>query len=319
LGSEVLKINNMPPLKYLEQNQIPYTSGNTLHSRLNIARKNMTYGKSNDSIKIEIKKTNNQVKELVLKYEGKKELNSMDDMTFTAFSVFNRTNVNTLSDKLEQNHILYLRYDGFDRRDGIVDELRQKINNDISYIILDLRNNRGGDESVADSLLMCLVDIDTLFTYRSITRTSNAFYAAMGYGYPQYNDYYEGLALDTLPEETYIKGDLPLFNQPLFVLISEETCSAAEDFLIALKLHFPQRAILVGVPTAGSTGAPFVRNLEKKRMYYRICTRFPLLPEGMFENGIQPDYYYEKNLDEYLTGEDKIFQYVDKIKKNKEK
>ena len=52
------------------------------------------------------------------------------------------------------------------------------------------------------------------------------------------------------------------FLQPLVILIWPTTCSAAEDFLLALKMKAPKRDVLIGTPTGGSTGAPLVRYLN---------------------------------------------------------
>ena len=122
--------------------------------------------------------------------------------------------------------------------------------------------------------------------------------------------------MDILPPDTLVKKNLPFFSQPLFILTSSKTYSAAEDLLITLKLHYPDRAILVGTPTGGSTGAPFVRKLPCHDAYYRICTRRPQLPNGLFDNGIQPDFFYEPDIEEHLGNEDMIFQYVEQLYDN---
>lgn len=96
------------------------------------------------------------------------------------------------------------------------------------------------------------------------------------------------------------------------------TYSAAEDLLITLKLHYPDRAILVGTPTGGSTGAPLVKFLSDGTPY-RICTRAPLLPPGLMNNGIIPDYYYEKTIKDYIEGTDEIFNYIKQLYKNESK
>ncbi|MDR0789608.1 MAG: hypothetical protein LBO06_02295, partial [Bacteroidales bacterium] len=237
-------------------------------------------------------------------------MKSKEDIASSYFSSLNNaTDMEFLS---KRKDVIYMRYDNFDNANiavSIKESMKSK--KDISYIILDLRENYGGNELEADTLLMSFLDIDTLVTYRSITRRDNAYYAAMGYGIESYKAYYEETILDTLAAEVLIKKDLPLYTQPLIILTSEKTCSAAEDFLITLKLHYPNRAIIVGMPTAGSTGAPFVRNLYG--FYYRVCTRFPITPAGMFEQGIRPDYHYERSIEEYMTGKDGIFEFVDEI------
>jgi hypothetical protein len=69
----------------------------------------------------------------------------------------------------------------------------------------------------------------------------------------------------------------------------------------------------IGMPTGGSTGAPFVRNLPHHNALYRICVRRPQFPEGLFENGIQPDYFYEPSMEDVLTNKERINEYVAKL------
>lgn len=209
----------------------------------------------------------------------------------------------------------YLRLDDFSFGQNITN-LLNNIRDEVAkteYFVLDLRYNSGGLETKADTLLMAFLETDTLMTYPSVTRKNHAYYNAMGYGYPEYKDYYNDMAMDTLPANVFVKKDLPLFRQPLFILTSKHTYSVAEDFIFPLRLHNPGRAVLVGTPTGGSTGAPLVRRLPHHHSVYRICTRKALLPEGMIDNGIEPDYYYEMNIQDHLEGNDRIFDIVGEI------
>jgi C-terminal processing protease CtpA/Prc len=318
LGSEILLIDSLSPIKYFTKNTFPFISGNTFQAKLSNAFFQFTEGRRNDSVTLTIQKPNKQIQSFTLIYDTKKDLtnNINECIDYTFFSPFQEENPNQNTFLKEHRNIMYIRLDQFHVKDNIIDILQSKLNdtNKYSYVILDLRYNTGGDGRVADTLLMCFLDIDTLKTYSSIIVKDNAYFSAMGYGFDKYKEYYNGTVIDTMKEDILIKENLPYIDLPLIILISENTCSAAEDFLINLKLYYPTRSIFVGTPTAGSTGAPYVKQLSHN-MYYRICTRFPLLPNGMFENGIQPDYFFSKSIEDYFTGEDKIFRYIKEVLK----
>lgn len=320
LGSKIIKVNNMPIQEYLDRYIMQYSFGHTLHDKIRRALPLLCSSiKTNDSLSCQIKTPKGEIREVVLKYDALKRKVHKNDMIGTKFSLMNyspSTDAYLAKDSNRKDYY-YLRFDNFDKS-KISNTMRNEESNILKakYIVLDLRHNTGGSELKADSLLMCFLKLDTLVTYQSLTRKDNAFYSAMGYGYPQYKDYYKGLAMDTLPADTLYKKNLPLFTQPLFILIGEETYSAAEDFLITLKLHFPKRAILIGMSTGGSTGAPFVRQLPYHYSYYRICTRKPCLPKGLFDNGIQPDIFYEINIEDHLKGIDRIYNIIEQTYKN---
>lgn len=130
----------------------------------------------------------------------------------------------------------------------------------------------------------------------------------MGYSYEKYRDYYQNLHEEMMCEEEFVFSPPYRVEKPLYILVGEFTYSAAEDFLISLKLNFPNRAVLVGSATGGSTGAPMVCPLFNG-LYYRICTRFPLTP--IFQNGLQPDCTYEPTIDELLNRKDCIFKHIE--------
>jgi hypothetical protein len=319
LGSKVLEINDLPAIEYLRKYIFPYVSAQTKQDK---TRKALNYlrnkGKTNDLISFTIQTPEGQVTKAEMKYDGKIKRYRDNDLIMTKFAktLYNRESDAYLADDLFGNKYYRLRLDGFFTDNMMQITKKMSVGNisQADYIILDLRYNIGGSESEADSLLACFLDTDTLITYPSLTRIDDAFYAAMGLGYiPEYEDYYNNSALREIEPSIKIKKDLPLFSQPLFVLISATTYSAAEDFLIPLKLYYPDRAILVGTPTGGSTGAPFVRQLPHHNALYRICVRRPLLPEGMFENGIQPDYLYEPSIEDVLVNKERIDEYVARL------
>lgn len=313
LGSEIIQIGNMHPKDYMDKNIIPLVSGSTKQGKIYSSMQYLTWGNPSDSLKFQFLTPNGKVVNQYLHYNAKSSNLKMNG-NFKFLSTFFDSKNDEY--KLLNDSILYLRVNSFNNRKAISYLINryQEVKN-AKGIIIDLRYNRGGNEQIADSLLICFLNIDTLFTYKSVTRKHNAFYAAQGYGNKKYADYYLNRMTDTLDVDTIIKGELPFLNQPLVILIGNETCSAAEDLLIVLKEKYPTRAILLGEPTSGTTGAPLVKYF-KNGGFYKICTRMPITEYGIFENGIKPDFFYSKKLIEYTSGKDEIIEIAKKNLKN---
>ena len=318
LGDEITSINNIKIRKYLEKYAFPYISASTIQNRIRQSLPYICRGHMGDSLLLELKKTNGSIQKVFLEYCAVKKNIGRNNMICTYNSSINYSRRNKTEAILKRDSynrdFYYLRYDSFVRTSTT--NLMKSVANEINksdYIILDLRHCGGGNELEADTLLMCFLNIDKLKTYPSLTRKNNAFHAAQGIADIQYRDYYNNAKLDTLNPDIIYKRNLPLFTQPLFILVSDRTFSAAEDFLITLKLHYPRRAIIIGTPTGGSTGAPLVYRLPSHNAYYRICSRKPLLPDSLFDAGIQPDYLFESDINAILNNKDSIFEYTEKI------
>jgi carboxyl-terminal processing protease len=110
-------------------------------------------------------------------------------------------------------------------------------------LILDLRDNGGGNSSVGFTILATLIDKPVPI----------AFWQTRDYK-PVFRAWDRPITMMSAPG-----GDLPPdsahhFSGPVVVLTSPRTFSAAEDFLVA----FDQsgRGTIVGEPSAGSTGQP---------------------------------------------------------------
>ena len=113
-------------------------------------------------------------------------------------------------------------------------------------------------------------------------------------------------------DEYNIPGHL---TAPLVVLVSPETCSAAEDFVIRLK--YSGRATLIGTATYGSTGQPLSIQLESGGTV-RICTKHCLLPNGdeFINVGVTPHIYCELSLEDIQNGIDTVMEKgLDEVRK----
>jgi carboxyl-terminal processing protease len=97
-------------------------------------------------------------------------------------------------------------------------------------------------------------------------------------------------------------------HQPLVVLTSNFTVSAAEDFLIMLK-GLGNRARIIGQKTAGTTGQILNFAIPTGGSYY-ICSKNDTYPDGrkFVGIGIIPDIEVEPTIEDYIKGEDKILE-----------
>jgi carboxyl-terminal processing protease len=144
-------------------------------------------------------------------------------------------------------------------------------------MIIDLRYNMGGDDRNAYPIVSRLIERPaTGSTWK--TREYRPAFASWG----EAETWYQG---DTVEIE-------PSFRQryagPLVILTGPNTLSTAEDFVVPL--DYAGRALLVGEPTAGSTGNPVNVNLPGGAIL-RVCSKRDTYPDGreFVGHGIEPD------------------------------
>ncbi len=102
-------------------------------------------------------------------------------------------------------------------------------------------------------------------------------------------------------------GQAALFNGSCVLLTSRHTVSAAEDFTAMFKSN--RRAVIMGTPTAGTTGTPLLQKLRCGGSM-RICTVSYRLSDGteFIGCGIQPDAYAEITADDLRSGRDTVLE-----------
>lgn len=161
-----------------------------------------------------------------------------------------------------------------------------------SALILDLRDNGGGNSGNAYAILASLVD-RPFATSAWRTRVQRASYRVWGAG------------------DTWLRseaGERPAdgerhFAGPVAVLIGPRTYSAAEDFAVAFDAA--RRGELVGEPTGGSTGQPLTVRLPGGGSV-RICTKRDTYPDGreFVGVGVQPTLAVSRRIADLRTGGD---------------
>lgn len=126
-------------------------------------------------------------------------------------------------------------------------------------IVLDLRNNHGGDFNEAIKTVDLFLD-NALITYRESAKQPKHYY-------------------------TSTEGDI-LDGKPLIILTNEETASSAE--IVAAALSEQSRAILIGTKTYGKDSTQLVHYIGEKKVY--ITNGYFYTPSGkrISETGVSP-------------------------------
>ncbi len=166
-------------------------------------------------------------------------------------------------------------------------------------LIVDIRDNTGGNSQIAEVVMMLLAT-DTIPQAPWQTPQYEAAYASWG----------KKWTLESVPSDSIVPfcishpHEVPKYDKPIVLLVNACTFSSSEDFA-ALFIN-ARRGTVVGTPTGGSTGNPI--NIDLGWGYYgRICTRHESLVDGtqFIGIGIQPDVVVEET-ESVILGPDNV-------------
>ena len=163
-------------------------------------------------------------------------------------------------------------------------------------LVLDVRNNGGGNGAVGWAILATLTDGPVpISSWRTLDY--RPAYRAWGRGTQTYGE--TGLS--------YPADGTRHFTGPVAVLISPRTFSAAEDFAVAFDAM--ERGLLVGEPTGGSTGQPLSFTLPGGGSA-RVTTKRDTYPDGrdFVGTGVLPDVAVTSTLADLRTGQDPVLE-----------
>ncbi|WP_171805043.1 S41 family peptidase [Paludibacter propionicigenes] len=301
IGSQILRINDLPTQEYMKRNVENYVCSAYRPTVKEISASHLFgYGLSTKKITITYKTPDGRIltntpprngKSVDRKYMGPKPKRWNKPV-----EVF-----------WEKNKIARLAFNTFSPKDRLV-KMFESIKDTLytaKGIIIDLRANSGGDTSTGWYLLNYMIKDPYFLSYAWQTRINSGVKKANGNYVKENEDYYKNRAYQTFAADTIrIPDSFKRFNVPMVVLISEQTCSAAEDFLITIKER-KDRPVFIGRPTMGSTGSPLVLDKFPENGVAKVCTRRVLFPYSLkpFNEGIMPDILVDYSLDEYLNSE----------------
>ena len=196
--------------------------------------------------------------------------------------------------KVLDDNIGYIRYESFS--DGIGSGNLTEVLNYLLLcrgLIIDIRNNGGGDLTNAEKFASRFTNEKTLVGY---------IHHKTG---PGHHDFSE-------KEPRYIEPAAALrWQKPVCVLTNRHVFSAANEFTLYMKAM--PNVKIVGDRTGGGAGMPFSSSLPNGWV-----VRFSAVPmydalHQSTEFGIEPDYPVELQFEDVLRGEDTIIEYARKL------
>ncbi|MBC7829975.1 MAG: peptidase S41 [Chitinophagaceae bacterium] len=328
IGSEIIEVNGKPTLQYIQENVAPYVASSTEYIREDISAQRLLDGLEGENYTVKIKKPDGKLIELSLTHQASPKENLYPDREVKQ----GLTEFKWLSTGLA-----YIALNSFDN-EKIIAEFEQVLPElgKAKAIIIDLRNNGGGNSYTGKQILKYFTEKEILYGSKSRTRMHIAAYKAYG-SYLTANDTVKGKTEWGMNKEETTRyynmhqgnyyhefeysGDTLQTNAkkiiiPTAILTGHKTASAAEDFLIAADQidHITK----IGQRTYGSTGQPFQFELPGGSIG-QVCTKQDTYPDGreFVGYGIKPDIEVTPTLNDYLQKKDPVIEAA--IKHLKEK
>ncbi len=307
-GSQITHVNGQNVLDYLEQNVYPYQTG-AEHIIKSNGAKVMLQGLIGEGKTITILKPNSESETVNIIMNGLHE-----DWYYPILT--SQSNDLVVYKKIDEN-IGYIAINSF-LKSEVIKEFIAQLDNLFKdkAVIIDIRQNGGGHSEYADQIIKYFTDKPYFLGELYSTRKHIASYKALGappdknyvkrngfqrnkYSEYYFNNVWEYEKMDTIYTDVNSKKLL----MPIAILISNNTASAAEDFLVGM--DYLKRATLIGEKTYGSTGQPIYFELPNGGSC-RICTRKCTYPDGrkFVGFGIKPDIEVVTDLSSYLTNKD---------------
>lgn len=165
-----------------------------------------------------------------------------------------------------------------------------------SSLILDLRENEGGNSSVGFHILASLITANSPGELSRLTKWVATYRA---WGDPE--------TPVQSPVEMIQPDPAKHFSGPVVMLTSPRTFSAGEDMVVAFAQS--HRGALIGETTAGSTGQPLSFKLPGGGMA-RICTKHDSFADGreFVGTGVTPDEIVHTSRKDIVAGSDPVLE-----------
>jgi len=306
LGSEIIKINQIPVLEYIRDSVYQYISAATPHWKFDKSVSEMFYGRPYSKVKITVITPKGKEKEveMIRNYNsnGLKEI------------MAGPTIVPPINIKIIDGNIGYIQLTSFDRQ--YLDTINSVFNRNIRQLsnckglIIDLRGNRGGTDRAWENIAYHLFSKSQFQNQgKWFCRKYITSYKMWGEYDPRFKDYYLDKSMEEIIHQPYTNklNDSLKLHQPLIVISGQYVGSASEDFLTLIKET--GRAIVVGEPSVGCMGEPIFITLPGD-FEVMICAKKYVNPDGTQPNktGILPDIEVKRDYNAYLKGRDNVLE-----------
>ncbi|HBZ66791.1 MAG TPA: hypothetical protein DEO70_08125 [Bacteroidales bacterium] len=322
-GSEIVAVNGLPTSRYMEEAIMPYKSSSTKHYLNDESISGLFCSLRYDPYDITF-----------LTPKGDKIVTHVihdfppDIKNDTMIPVGKEWKFVEL--KWYQGDVAYIAINSFNSKqvvddfEAIFPELKERA----KRLIIDIRNNSGGNTSYAAQILSRLTPDNDLVGASWYTRVHKPDQMSWGMRVNS-NDTIENRENKVLFEianhRYYEKGGESNFTfnvererhvVPTVILIGHQTYSAAEDFLVFCDNQ--KHITLIGEMTAGSTGNPITWNLPYGGLL-SICSKKDIYPDGreFVGVGIKPDLESHLTIDDFRKGVDTVLETALSFIKNK--
>ena len=320
IGDEIITVNDMPVMDYLQKEMIPYIAASNENIKIHKAMFGQ-FGITNrdlkdKKIKIGIK-TPNGIKNVTLAYDY--HLNPLPKDTAIQ-------NKRSYLDTEASTHFISMRNNLF-LEDTVHDfafirltrcddsfysffvENYEKIMQ-YKHLIVDIHYNEGGSSNASGIAIECLVNNDSIYTYSEKTRVNNALHKAWAttkimfyedsevpdFHKINYYPYYYGTAFEDVfynegIARSCIIPDSLRYKGKVYVLISEDNGSAGEYFAAMLSQN--KDIIFLGKKTIGAFGQPLVIDLPSGMQVMLNTTKTYDFHGRDISSGFPPNYEYD--------------------------
>ena len=277
-GIEILSIDGLPVHQYAKEFVAPYHSSSTQQGwDVGTYEFYLLCGSPNKPVELELSDEKGATSKRTFQRDYRRLQNFSQPIEF----------------KVLEDNIGYVALNTFGDRGLIAsfDSLFPKIEKTES-LILDLRENTGGNSDIGYDILGYLADRP----FRIVTgktRVYNPFSRSMG----------RKQTWEAEPPVDWQPHGKKAYSKPVAVLIGPQTGSAAEDFCATFGAM--KRGPMIGAPTAGTTGQPLFFALPGGGQGV-VCTVRTTYPDGreFVGIGIQPDIAAPITINDIRSGHD---------------
>ncbi len=310
LGAQIVRIEGVPTREYVETHYFPYLAAGSEAAKYRLAANEMATGFPNSQFRAELVYRDGRRCSVQIENDYNRRHREGRLGKSWAWKGIRIPSRHAARLDWPEEKIARLDIRSFDERIiPAMDSLLTVVGSRAEGLILDLRYCPGGSSVVGDSLAVRLIDADYLLSGGSRTRINNAYYRSQGNWRAEFNDFFTDKAYEIIPSDTLRINRSRVLKCPVVILTGPMTASAAETFLIRI-YEIPERPLIIGQRSAGTTGAPLVIDLPHDACV-RICTRcqlFPISGRPFVNEGIQPDMEMAPKADDFLTGYDRVLQ-----------
>ena len=312
LGAEIVEIEGYPTRQYIETHYFPFIPAGSEAEKLRLAANEIGTGVPGSFFNAVLRYRDNRLVPVHIA-NNFNHLSRNDQLGRSwKWKGIQTGNRDALSLDWPQNRVARLNIREFDENTvPLLDTLLFTVSQNADALIIDLRNCIGGSSRYGDTLATRILDRDYLLTGGSRYRVNNGYGRAQGNYRKEYEAFFQDRAYAVEPSDTIRINRSNVLKCPVVILIGGKTVSAAETFLVRI-YELPERPLLIGQRTSGSTGAPLVIDLPHGACV-RICTRcqlFPLSGKPFVNEGISPDIEIALTVEDYFTGHDRILEHA---------